>query len=72
MSTKTHGDAAEPAAGGVEDTRRPELDSQGWPILHAASEMCDGRHPITSQVCVIGYHRGPHRAEDDRQWLDDE
>ncbi|MEU0095772.1 hypothetical protein [Kribbella sp. NPDC006257] len=33
---------------------------------------CDGVHPDTGLHCVLGEHRGPHRAVDGSEWLDDE
>lgn len=34
-------------------------------------DSCDGVEPDTGQSCVLGDHRGHHRAEDGTEWLDD-
>jgi hypothetical protein len=49
-----------------------ERDVRGWPILHAADETCDGKHPLTSEACTRSYHVGSHRTDDGSEWLDDE
>jgi len=67
----THQPGVEWAGAGHADDQA-ERDSRGWPILHAANDPCDGKHPPTGQLCTRGYHKGLHRAGDGTEWLDDE
>jgi hypothetical protein len=55
-------------AGAGADESHPERDSRGWPILHAANEACDGRHPLTGRACDRSYHKGFHQAADGTEW----
>jgi hypothetical protein len=49
-----------------------EQGAREWPVLRSAQELaCDGRNPHTDELCVLGYHRGPHRDEAGAEWLDD-
>jgi hypothetical protein len=36
------------------------------------ADVCDGAHPDTTERCVLGVHKGYHRAGDGTEWLDDE
>ena len=37
----------------------------------AEDEVCDGEHPGTGRVCVLGAHAGCHQSDDGIHWLDD-
>ncbi|HEY0472306.1 MAG TPA: hypothetical protein VGD34_11585 [Kribbella sp.] len=63
---------AEGAGPPAEEPAGLERDVRGWPILHAADETCDGKHPLTSEACTRSYHVGSHRTDDGSEWLDDE
>lgn len=54
-------------------SRGAALNERGWPILRPSdAEPCDGRNPVTDQVCVLGHHNGYHRDGGNAEWLDDE
>lgn len=55
----------------TETTQGPDRETTRWPILRAAQDIdCDGEHPKTGRICVLGHHHGYHRDNTGAEWLD--
>ncbi len=39
---------------------------------HTETLVCDAIHPVSGSPCVLGEHKGYHRAADGTEWLDDD